>query len=185
MRCSIGFAMLFVCHRSMEMLLVGSVPHSVVYFLVAKRKSDTDIIGSKVKIWQELRYYFDCNITDVTYTKTEQKFVCCQSRSSCFDIMLSHLEYILILVCMCMCVIVAHTTYRRSSLWIFCKANSYLFGSGLQKLSDLGFTYEQGYSFMAGIEMWVIHAVKKLVTELLNGSVVSVEMHRKWGISWC
>ncbi len=141
---------------------------------------------SKVKIWQELRYCFDCNITGVTYTESEQKFVCCQSRSNSFDIMFSHLKYILksyvhVYVRDCG----SHKLDRGSSLWIFCKANSYLFRSGLQNLSDLGFTYEQGYSFMAGMEMWVIHAGKNLVTELLNGSAVSVEMHRKWGVSWC
>lgn len=90
--------------------------------------------------------------------------------------MFSHLKYILksyVRDCG------SHKLDGGSSLWIFCKANSYLFGSGLQNLSESGFTYEQGYSFMAGMEMWVIHAVKKLVTELLNGSAVSVEMHRK------
>ncbi len=50
---------------------------------------------NKVKIWQELRCYFDCNITGVTYTETKQKFVCCQSRFNSFDIMLSHLKCIL------------------------------------------------------------------------------------------
>lgn len=170
MRCSIGFAMHFVCHI-MEILLVGSVPHSVIYFFVIKEeiwhRYHLSVTLCTVKWKSDRNYGITLIVTSQASCipkQSKHKFVCCQSRSNCFDILFSYLKYILksyVYVYVHACgPCHACALLRGTSLWIFCKANSYLFGSGLQNLSDLGFTFKQCYSFMAGIEMLVIHAVK-------------------------